>query len=265
MNMTNKYLSREDAPIDEATWEVLDKVMEAAAKTVLTGRRLLHVDGPYGLGLKAVPLSDPPVERAAITSSVLPLALIHQSFSMGKRDLAAFEKDGVMLDTRGVAAAAIECATLEDALVFQGTRETSGLLSAKGSNSLKLSAWGEVGAAAGDIIKAITMLDGAGFHGPYVLALAPARYNLLLRRYPTGNATELEHVQTAVTEGVFKAPGLESGGILLASGRQYATIILGQDMTVGFVGPVGERLEFTVSESLTPYIKQPKAICLLKE
>jgi uncharacterized linocin/CFP29 family protein len=263
--MANKYLAREDAPIDAATWETLDKTMEAAAKTVLAGRRLLHVDGPYGLGLKAVPLSDPPVERAAITSAVLPLALIHQSFMMSKRDLAAFEKDGVLLDTRGVAAAAIECATLEDALVFQGTRETAGIMTAKGSNSLKLSAWTEVGAAAGDIIKAITVLDGAGFHGPYVLALAPARYNLLLRRYPQGNATEMEHIKTAVTDGIFKAPVLEGGGVLLASGRQYATIVVGQDMTVGFVGPAGERLEFTVSESLTPYIRQPKAICVLKD
>jgi uncharacterized linocin/CFP29 family protein len=239
--------------------------MLAAAKPVLAGRRILHVDGPYGLGLKAVPLSDPPVERTAITSGVLPLAYIHQSFMMSKRDLAAFEKDGVLLDTRGVAMAAIECATLEDSLVFQGTREAAGLMTVKGSNSVKLGVWGEVGGAAGDIIKAITVLDGAGFHGPYIMALAPARYNLLLRRYPNGNASELEHLKTAVTEGVFKAPALESGGILLASGRQYASIVVGQDMTVGFVGPVGERLEFTVSESLAPYIRQPKAICLLKE
>jgi uncharacterized linocin/CFP29 family protein len=265
MDMTNKYLAREDAPIDEATWEALDKTMMAAAKPILTGRRILHVDGPYGLGLKAVPLSDPPVERAAITSGVLPLAFIHQSFMMSKRDLAAFEKDGILLDTRGVAVAAMECAALEDALVFQGTREAAGLMSVKGSNSVKLGAWGEVGAAADDVIKAITVLDGAGFHGPYVMALAPARYNLLLRRYANGNATELEHLKTAVTEGVFKAPVLESGGILLAAGRQYASIVLGQDMTVGFVGPVGERLEFTVSESLTPYVRQPKALCLLKD
>ena len=263
--MADKYLSREDAPITAATWDTLDKTMEAAAKTVLAGRRILHVDGPYGLGLKAVPLADPPVEQAAITSGVLPLALIHRSFTMSKRDLAAFEKDGVMLDTRGVAMAAIDCATLEDTLVFQGTKETAGLASAKGTNSMKLSAWGEVGAAADDVIKAITVLDGAGFHGPYAMALAPARYNLLLRRYPQGNTTELEHVKVAVTEGVFKAPVLEGGGVLLASGRQYASIVLGQDMIVGFVGPEGERLEFNISESLTPYIRVAKAICVLKE
>lgn len=263
--MANKYLSREDAPINAATWETLDKTMLEAAKTILAGRRILHVDGPYGLGLKAVPLSDPPVERAAISSQVLPLALIHQTFSMSKRDLAAFEKDGVLLDTRGVAMAAMECARLEDSLIFNGSRETAGLMTAKGTNHVKLLSWDDVGAAANDVIKAITVLDGAGFHGTYALALSPARYNLLLRRYPQGNTTELEHIKNAVTEGIVKAPVLEGGGVLVAYGRQYATVVLGQDMAVGFVGPMGERLEFTVSESLTPYIKVSGAVCLLRE
>jgi hypothetical protein len=35
-------------------------------------------------------------------------------------------------------------------------------------------------------------------------------------------------------------------------------------MSVGFVGPVGESLEFTLSESLALLIREPKAICVLK-
>jgi len=68
-----------------------------------------------------------------------------------------------------------------------------------------------------------------------------------------------------VTEGVFKAPILESGGVLLASGHQFASIVLGQDMAIGFIGPAEEKLEFSVSESLAPLIRQPRAICVLKE
>ena len=36
----------------------------------------------------------------------------------------------------------------------------------------------------------------------------------------------------------------------MASGRQYAAIVLGEDMTLGYIGPMGENLEFSVSESL---------------
>ena len=96
------------------------------------------------------------------------------------------------------------------------------------------------------------------------MALAPSRYNLLFRRYPQGG-TELEHIGVAVTDGIFKAPGLDSGGVLLASGKQYASIIMGQDMSVGFIGPVGGDLEFSVSETLALMVRQPAAICVLKE
>jgi uncharacterized linocin/CFP29 family protein len=262
--MTNKYLAREDAPFGSETWGVLDGAMTEAAKSQLVGRRLLHIEGPFGLGLKVVPLQDVEVESGLITSQVIPVSLIQTTFTLGKRDLASHERDGVALDTTAVMKAAIECARLEDGLIFNGTSGVPGLLTVDGSNSLSLSAWDEVGVAADDIIKAMTTLDSAGFHGPYCLALAPDRYNLLFRRYPRGNFSEMEHVKTMMTDGVFKAPNLESGGVLLASGRQHASIVLGQDMSIGFIGPVGDKLEFSISESLALLIRQPQAVCVLE-
>jgi uncharacterized linocin/CFP29 family protein len=263
--MVSKYLAREDAPFGAETWEVLDGTMVGTAKSVLTGRRLLHIEGPYGLGLKVVPLQDTKAEEGLIASPVLPLTLIQTTFALGMRDLAAYERDGVSLDTGEVAKATQECARLEDTLVFKGAQNAPGLLTVEGSNSLKLASWDEVGTAAEDIIKAMTALDSAGFHGPYCLALAPGRYNLLFRRYPRGPVTGLEHVKTMVTEGVFKAPILESGGVLLASGRQFASIVLGQDMAIGFIGPADEKLDFSISESLALLVRQPRAICVLME
>jgi uncharacterized linocin/CFP29 family protein len=52
--------------------------------------------------------------------------------------------------------------------------------------------------------------------------------------------------------------------VLLSTGRQYASIVLGQDMTVGFVGPEGDRIALTISESLVPRIRRPSAICVLE-
>jgi uncharacterized linocin/CFP29 family protein len=263
--MANKYLAREDAPIGSETWKVLDAAMIEAAKSQLVGRRLLHIEGPFGLGLKVVPLQDAEVQSGLITSQIIPVSLIQTTFALGTRDLATYERDGVSLDTSAVEKAAIECASLEDGLIFKGVEDVPGLLTAKGSKELKLSAWDEVGTAAEDIIKAMTTLDSAGFHGPYSLALAPSRYNLLFRRYPRGNFSAMEHVKTMLTEGVFKAPTLKTGGVLMASGQQYASIVLGQDMTIGFIGPAGDKLEFSISESLVPLIRQPQAICVLSE
>jgi uncharacterized linocin/CFP29 family protein len=239
--------------------------MVEAAKGILAGRRLLGIGGPYGLGLKAVPMADVKGRKGYLTSDLLPVLLIQVPFCLGKRDLAAWERDGVALDLCAVATAACACATAEDTLVFQGGDPgVPGLMTVKGSASVKLSPWEATGAAAEEIITAVTALDDGGFHGPYTLGLAPARYNLLFRRYPQGEGTELDHLEGIVTGGIFKVPVLKNGGVLLANGRQYAEIVLGQDMTVGFTGPAGENLEFSVSESLVPLVHTPGAICVLK-
>jgi uncharacterized linocin/CFP29 family protein len=263
--MPNKYLAREDAPFGSEVWDKLDEVMKTAAKSQLVGRRLLDVEGPYGLGLKAVPLPDPEMEDdSGITlGGVLPLAWIEKVFTLGVRDLAAYERDKVVLSTSRVAEAAVEAARLEDELIFHGAGGMDGLMTVEGANQVNLSGWEEVGTAADEIIGAITTLDEAGFHGPYALALAPGRYNALFRLYGQQNRSELEHIRMMVTDGIYKAPILNDGGVLVATGRLSATIVLGQDMTVGFIGPVGPRIEMTISESLTLRIRRPNAICVL--
>jgi uncharacterized linocin/CFP29 family protein len=261
--MENNYLGREDAPIGPETWKVLDSTMAEAARGSLTGRRMLDIEGPYGLGLKAVPLQDVQAENGIITSNFVPLSLIHRTFSISKRDLAAADRDGMPINTAPVARAAQEVAWLEESLIFEGMSGVSGLLNSQDASVLNLASWEDIGKAVEDAIAAITLLDKAGFHGPYTLALAPERFNHLFRRYPQGG-TELEYLQALVTDGIFKAPILQSGGVLMASGRQYAAIVLGQDMTLGYSGPIGENLEFSISESLALLIREPRAICVFR-
>ena len=96
------------------------------------------------------------------------------------------------------------------------------------------------------------------------MALAPAQYNLLLRRYPQGDGTELDHIRSIVTDGVIKAPALKKGGVLLAAGIQYASIAIGQDMVTVYNGPVGDLLEFQIYESLALLVRAPESILVLK-
>jgi uncharacterized linocin/CFP29 family protein len=264
--MPNKYLAREDAPFDAALWSKLDAAMIDAASRELTGRRLLEVEGPYGLGLKAIPRPDKTTESGLIASQPLPVLSIYEEFTLGTRDLANYEREGAALSLQPVVQAARRCAQREDALIFYGApgiEAVDGLFNVPGAHSFELADWSEVGAAADDVIQAVTELDTAGFHGPYIMALAPERYNMLLRLYERGNKTELEHLQMMVTDGIVKAPALEEGGLLMATGRQFASLILGQDMTVGFLGPAGDHVEFFVSESLVLRIRVPEALCAL--
>jgi uncharacterized linocin/CFP29 family protein len=148
-------------------------------------------------------------------------------------------------------------------MVFNGFQDAPGLLNAEGAGSLALTKWDKVGIAAEQIIDAVTRLDNAGFHGPFCMALAPAQYNLLLRRYPQGDGTELDHIRTILAGDVVKAPVLKKGGVLLASGRQYCSLVIGQDMSIGYNGPSGDSLAFSISESLALLIRAPEAVCVL--
>jgi uncharacterized linocin/CFP29 family protein len=262
--MDNRYLGRNEAPVSAECWKLLDEAMVMAAKGQLAGRRLVSMEGPFGLGLKGIPLGDCETEEGVFSSAFVPVTMIGTSFTLGKRDLAAADRDLFTLDLAPVACAAIACAQKEDALVFIGGQGAPGLMTAEGTNSLTLAKWDKIGTAADQMIAAVTSLDDAGIHGPSVLALAPAAYNILLRRYPQTDGTELDHIRSIIGGDVVKAPVLKKGGVLLASDRQYCSLVFGQDMSIGFFGPEGMNLNFGISESFALVLRVPEAVCVLR-
>jgi uncharacterized linocin/CFP29 family protein len=267
----SKYLQRGDAPFGEGVWSKIDEVVVGAAFSQLSVRRIVGVVGPLGLELRHLPTKDKTIVGdtgiGLSASGTVPVAQLSAGFSLPRRDLAAFEADGIEPDLGVVAEAAILLASEEDRLLFYGSAAlgVTGLTNAQGVHTVRLASWAKVGTAADNIIEAVTTLDEAGFHGPYALALAPEKYNLLYRRYPQSDGTELEHVSSIVTGGVVKAPGLTEGGLLLAVGKQFAAIVIGQDIHTGYVGPTPDlEYQFTVSESIALQLLAPGAVCVVR-
>ena len=267
----SKYLQRGDAPFGDGVWAKIDEVVIGAARSQLSVRRIVSVAGPLGLELRHLPKRDQTFAGdTGITfsaSATFPVAQLAANFTLPRRDLAAFEANGIEPDLGVVAEAAIYLAMEEDKLLLYGsdTLRVAGLTTTEGVQTVKLAPWTKIGAAADTIIEAVTTLDRAGFHGPYALALAPDRFNLLFRRYPQSDGTELEHIGRIVTEGVVKAPALTDGGVLIAVGKQYAEIVVGQDLRAGYVGPTSElEYQLTISESLALQLYAPGAICVIK-
>src|SRR5512136_2880874 len=121
--MEKDYLGRVDAPISAETWKLLDAAMLESAKSQLSGRRLIGIEGPFGFGLKVIPLSDCEISEGITGSPTIPVNLLSSSFFLNKRDLAASERDHLLLDLDPVACAAMACAAKEDSLIFSGTPE----------------------------------------------------------------------------------------------------------------------------------------------
>lgn len=270
--MSEKFLHRNDAPISEKVWQQIDETVVAAAKTRLSARKLLPIQGPFGLGTKALPSNDQPIEENTAGdvkmsySCWTPLTLIQSSFSLSVRDVAAFEQTGTPLDLCNAAKAAMDCAQQEDNLIFNGSQaiKLSGLLNTQSCQSMDLKSWDNIGAAAEDIMWAASMLDNEGCYGPYTLALSVNFYNMLFRRYQQGD-TEYKHISQFITDGIIKTPAIKTGGILLCCCGPCISICLGQDISTGFVGPADGKYEFIVSESVALKLTQPKAVCVLNK
>jgi uncharacterized linocin/CFP29 family protein len=269
-----RYLPREDAPFSESTWGKIDEAVVGAAKSQLAGRRLLTTVGPLGFGVRSVDRMERSTEGeqafrgfTATTSyaPVLPVPMLRSEFALSIRDVAAAEERGTPLDLANVALAAIALARLEDALVFRGNEEIGipGLLNAPGVNTVGVGDWSELRQPVADLVAATRALDEAGFPGPYTAALSPPLYDELYRVYEHGPLTQLQHAQQVITGGLFKAPALAAGGVVLAVGAQFAHIILAQDMTAAFTGPAETDYAFVVVESLVPKIAVPEAVCVL--
>jgi uncharacterized linocin/CFP29 family protein len=270
--MSEKFLHRDDAPFEKKVWQAIDEAVRSSAAGQLSARRLMEIEGPYGLGLKSIPRAEQIAAPESTDDIVVryspetPVALLSADFSLEARDIEAYESRGYQIDLSPAVNAARLCAEKEDQILLYGSKALGvpGLLTAKGVQQRSLTEWKEPGTAIDDIIGAVTALDNAGFHGPFSLALAPMAYNALFRRYPQGNTLEIEHIRALVTDGVIKSPSLKSGGVLLASSNQYASIVLGQDLMAGFEGPEGRRYAFFISESMALRLNAPEAVCVLK-
>lgn len=273
--MAGDLLNVEEAPFSNSTWQKINGIAVEAASSQLAGRRILEIEGPYGLGAKSIPGSDRAVgepisigDQTAelLFSPITPMAAIQSKFAIPIRDVATFEETGIEFGAIDVTSAAIAVANQEDTIIFHGSKDLGleGLTTLKSAQSFKLSSWDEVGASINDIIEAVGLLDKAGFPGPYAMALAPNRYNLLFRRFMQGNLSEFDLLKEIVPDGIVKAPILKTGGVLLAAGKEFASIAIGQDLATIFSGPVGAFYEFTLIESLALRVRYPGAICILK-
>jgi uncharacterized linocin/CFP29 family protein len=251
--------------------DLMNKMEEAAvsaARDILTGRRIIDVDGPYGLGLTTLEVGNDdlcrepgPGEASAVLSHALSLPMIYRRFSLSRRRIAAFKEMGQPLNLKVVEDAAQAVAMREEEFVYNGSPDFHlyGLLNAAGRNTLQGGDWSSVDQVLDNVIAAVNTLDSKGYRGPYGLALAPALYNNLFRRYPGSDLLQIEHLKRLCTRGIVKAN--IDGGVLVDN--DVGTIVIGQDLHIAYLTPDAAHENFAVTESLVLKIEAPDAICTI--
>ncbi len=265
----SSYLNRDLAPFPIELWEEIDQAAAKHARDLLTGRRFLDVEGPYGVGLTAIELGrddycrqPKPDEAGAVVSRAVAVPMLRKSFGLSVRRIQGHLQMGQPLDVTPVQDAAEAVARREEEFIYYGLPELGleGLLTARGRHEIAAGDWGKVEQALNDVLQAVNKLDSSGFHGPYALALSPALYNNLFRRYEGTDMLQLEHLRRLCELGVYKAA--IDAAVLVDS--HVGRLIVGQDLMSGYSGNDGIHYQLFVSESLVMMLDEPEAICVLK-
>jgi uncharacterized linocin/CFP29 family protein len=169
---------------------------------------------------------------------------------------------GQPLNLTPIEDAAEAVARREEAFIYYGHKDFAldGLMTAEGSHDVPAGSWHELEQALEDVLSAVNLLDQSGFHGPYALAMSPALYNNLFRRYEGTDMLQLEHLQRLCESGLYKAP--IEGAVVVDP--HVGELVVGQDIMTGFSGNDGIHYQLFVAESLVFRLHEPQAVCTLK-
>ena len=264
-----KYLNRDKAPFSTTFWRDIDEEAVRTASALLTGRRFLDFDGPYGPGLTNLEIGSDNVCDAdnadgatAVGSRAISVPMLRKLFKLSIRRLAghADMAQPLMLNPVGEAAEAI--ARREEKLIYHGEKTFGlpGLLTCEASSHIDCPSWNDLEHALQSVLRGVTQLDTHQFPGPYALAMAPHLYNGLYRRYNGSDMLQVEHLGRLCSGGIFKAP---IDGAVLVDAR-VGRLVVGQDLMAGYVSQDGVHCEMFLTESIALVIQEPKAICVLK-
>lgn len=162
------HLNRAQAPFPARVWETIDEAAVRAATPLLTGRRFLEVEGPYGLGLTALEVSADDYcrtpekgEAVAILRRALSVPMLRKSCRLSVRRLAVHLEKGMPLSLTEVLDAAEAVARREEEFLYHGEPEVGlqGLLNARGHQEIRGADWADLDNALNNVLAAISKLD----------------------------------------------------------------------------------------------------------
>lgn len=269
------YLSREGSPVSGELWEQIDKAVVKAARSILTGRRFLHIFGPVGIGVGSINIDD--AESVAEEAGDGFIAMkgrkyaeipaIYDDFTLLGRDIEIHEKSGYPVDLSKAMDSAQACALKEEKLIFFGNEAAGyeGLLTAAGTHKLKRKDWSTGENAFTDAATAIELLVSEAIYGTYALTVSPDLYMQMQRLQEGTGLLEIDRVNKLLDGHVYKSPVLGKGkAVLVCSEPKNMDLVIGQDISTAYLEQKDLNHSFRVLETALLRIKRRKAIVVFE-
>jgi uncharacterized linocin/CFP29 family protein len=259
------HLHRSLAPISASAWEAIESEVRRALTTFLTARRLVDFSGPHGYGMSALdlgrtgPAHDVPGEdvRVAVRQSQ-PLVELRRHFEIAWDELDAIDRGATAIDLDPAVGAARSMAMVEDGIVFHGMDAAAigGIVGAAEHDPITMAPTAE--AAPPAVARAVTVLQRAGVEGPYALVLGTSCYTRVMEG-TEGGYPVVKHLRMVLDGGsVVHAPALDGSLLLSMRGGDFE-LVVGEDLSLGFVDRSAEGVVFFLEETLLFRVAGPEA------
>jgi len=262
------HLLREQAPITEATWRLLDDEARERLAPALAARKLVDFSGPRGWEHSATNLGrvekvgDSPDGIDATQRRVMPLVEMRAPFSVARSELADADRGAEDVDLEELDQAAHRLAVAENAAVFNGWG-AAGIAGIAESTPHDPIALGEdCERYPRHVAKAVDTLRGVGIDGPYGLALGPEAHTNVLETSQHGGYPLLEHLREIVGGPLVWAPGVE-GAIVMRVGGDHFLFESGEDLSIGYLDHDVDAVRLYLEESFSFRVATPEAAVAL--
>jgi uncharacterized linocin/CFP29 family protein len=263
------HLLREQAPISDAGWRLLDSEAEERLTPGLAARKLVDFAGPHGWQHSATnlgrtkELSDLPQKGVtALQRRVLGLVELRARFSISRSELEDAERGAEDVDLAALDKAAKRIARAENTAVFHGWSAAGIAGVVESSPHDKITLGEDCERYPRHIAKAVDALRAVGIGGPYGLALGPEVHILVLETSEHGGYPLLEHLQQIISGPLVWAPALKGAAVLSMRGGDFL-FDSGQDLSIGYENHDADGAHLYLEESFSFRVATPEAAVAL--
>ena len=245
-------LKRELAPISLRAWDEIDKRAKEVLQNYLSGRKVVHVNGPMGLDFTSVTEGRIEIHNDELLNygvySVKPLIEPRVSFKLGRWELDNIERGAKDINLDALDEAVKKMASFEEKVIFKGLVD-AGITGVEEASPHKL---GAIGNTESDILSNITkgvmILERAIAEKPYVLVVSEEIWCLL---NALGREVALvERIKNIIGGEIIVSRSID-GAILIPFDNENLELTIGEDFSIGYQEHGENYVKLFITETLT--------------
>jgi uncharacterized linocin/CFP29 family protein len=259
------HLLRDQAPVSERGWKLLDSEAVERLAPALAARKLVDFSGPHGWRHSATnlgrveKLSESPVKGVrASQRRVLGLVELRARFTVSRSELEDADRGAEDVDLEELDKAAQRIAVAENTAVFHGWSPAGIAGVAEASTHEQIALGEDCELYPRHVAKAVDALRAVGVTGPYGLALGPEVHTHVLETSEHGGYPLLEHLQEILGGPIVWAPAVRGAVVLSMRGGDFL-FESGQDLSIGYENHDAEKVELYLEESFSFRVATPEA------